>query len=697
MNTQSNRRSFLLNVAKGAAAVSLPVLSACGGGGDPSTDPAPGPIDSGEPGAGLPPDGTGSPGGTPGGPSSAESEARQQVFASVEGVLSKVFNLPREAGLAQVLAAMKATNAYTEVGVEAESESAWGVFADGVTHIVALNRAPARTRELRAASGAVNKSLRVEAPQGTRAMVLHSFGRRFEGQDAVQDISAWLDQGGYRVLPTQEGNATLEVLRKDVKELDFFYFNTHGGRGGQTLFQGSGFQVYSIQSSTVVKFLDHIDLTIKGDLLNGRLTYFSAHNGEVSADGVELADTRYGITWAFVEQYWTFRPDSVVMINACSSVRVGSDWGLRFISACHNVKAGLVTGWTKSVSGGATGSAYVIPRYFVDRLLGANKFKPEPTPQRAFAHDLTIQDMGRKGLLLDSNTGAGFRAIPTPDAPYARILSPSIGHMDVNEYTDELRLYGTFGTRIGKVLVEGEELEVKAWANEEILCHLPVSGPGHAGAVRVVLLDQRLSNVRHLSEWKLPIDYRFAYPWQPGPNVTGKVDLTYRADVGRRRDAPGEDPKEAHAYSYPTRHSYAELRAAGSFPAGACNLTWSGSALYPAIREGAEPRALVAYMDLNPGGGRADLGLGLGSSSKTDFVTTCATSTPFAPGFLGLETTHSFASPVDVNQMVSFPSVKFDMNSSSYAIAGGKVKTQLMDLTWAPSEPLSPPLPASAV
>ena len=59
--------------------------------------------------------------------------------------------------------------------------------------------------------------------------------------------------------------------------------------------------------------------------------------------------------------------------------------------------AGVYFGWTGRAN---SGTCFTSARYFVDRLVGANRFMKESPDQRAFPWDLVYDDMKKRGLVI---------------------------------------------------------------------------------------------------------------------------------------------------------------------------------------------------------------------------------------------------------------------------------------------------------
>jgi hypothetical protein len=590
---------------------------------------------------------------------------------------------------------MAAQSAYTRTGIDAETQTAWGEFTDGRLHVVVANRAPLPAAARAAKGAAAQKAgaprlAATELPRAPKARVLHSFGPNFSGQTVVTDLSAWLGAGGWDVRAGQEGDARLSTLRTVAGD-GYFYFNSHGGAGGEVLYEGSSQAVYSLQSSTLVSATLEAMPDVQDDLANRRLTYFTAHNGEtLRFAGIEIDDwdTRYGITAAFVERYWRFEADSVVVLNACSSARPGAKWADAFIFACHKVGAAVVLGWTNTVS---SDGAFSAPCYFTDRLLGANAYEPESPKQRAFPWNEVLADMQRKGVSTDAVSGAVFVARPRGAAVQA--LDPGLHHVEVDEFTDQARLVGDFGSVRGRVTIEGVERPIVSWAADRIVCELPRSGPGSCGPVQVAV-GERKSNTRWITEWRTPLTLRWADPGRPGLVVDGSCVLRHRADVGTVREHAGEAIREVVRYANPARDVALTLTGHGSWydAGGHCTTTWSGSTTFPAHTEDG---SLVLWSML-----KADsltrtgaFGLALGAAAGGTFTEAgCQAPALFAVAFGLMDGVTDFVRDTDLGQIpVPLPSAKFRF-ADDWSIVGNTIQDDGITVTWGSAAAHFPPL-----
>lgn len=682
-----NRRAFLRALSGGAATVGLPaLLAACGGGGGDGPVPDP---DGGSGGGGSGGGGGGSGGGT--------VDPTERV-AAIRGVEDHCRELARQklapAAFVEALAShLRTRSIYAAVGSDAASRCVWGEFADGRVHLIALNAPPVRrpagavpAQTVAAAAAATP----VEVPGSKAARVMQAFGPEFDTAEVVTDLSAWLTEKGYTMSALTPHTAHVSALRA-VQGDGYFYINAHGGAFAPVLTPSSDQVMYSVQSSTLVNATQEALPEMRADLDARRLTYFTAYNGETIFGGlVDDWDTRYGVTAKFVDAYWKFAADSVVVMNACSSARIeDARWSLGFVNACHRAGAAVYFGWDGTVT--PTG-AFRAARYLSDRLLGANRFQPESPKQRPFPWDAVMGDMHKKQLDIDPGSGSKFVALTKLPRTKVQELAPSIHHVTVDEYTDRLKLHGLFGTTAGKVTVDGLELKVIEWTAERLTCELPRTGRGSAGPVRVEVRGLK-SNTRQLSEWTLKLDYTWKVLEAQGLKVAGLGTIRLRADVGPTREAPGEAPAQAPRHTIATRESNQTMVASGALPTPQCTLVWTGSATYHAITQAGDDNQLVAWLALDTRARQGSLALGIGSMVADFTQSGCGTTTKFQPGFGVLDEQIMYPSPVEGStDMIPVHALRLGFDAD-WRLTPGRFEDLMVRLAWDEAVPRFAPSP----
>lgn len=596
-------------------------------------------------------------------------------------------NLPPLALLQGVAATMAARSEYQAAGVDTATLNAWGRLKDGTVHLVAANREPAPPGSPAPAVAAA--TVGAEVPGATKARLLHSFGPNFEGQTPVDQMRTYLQGRNWTVRPGAEGEAHVGTL-KGVAGDGFFYINTHGGRAevdDPSLPDG---KIYSIQSSTQVD--ENYERLYEGDLKGLRLVHFTARTGDqVKVLGfttpIPVVDTRYAITYRFVDAYMSFAPGSVVWLNACYSGRSAD-----FLNAFLRKGAAVVLGWSELLSAGA---AYASAPYFVDRMLGANQHEPKESPaQRAFPYDQVLADMAGKGLDKDAATGGLLRATVKSGLAHPPIFAPSIKRMQVDESEDKLHLHGHFGTEPGTVKVDGTAVAAQ-WAADHLVCTLPRTGAGASGDV-VVEVRSVKSNARQLTEWPVPLQYTWTSPGDmTGTKVEGSGTLRLRADIDGFREQPGEDLQFEARGGVATQDSEVTVTASGSYTpsGGGCTSTLSGTGVFPSSSRPSQGNLVLANAFLVDGKTRQGaLGLALGAGTPPHTLTRsggpgCSGSFPYPSAFALLEGPYLFpvGSIDEPPVMLPLPALTFTAGgsygipakSSSRGDWGGTLKVEI--------------------
>lgn len=676
------------------------MLAGCGGGGDGDSAQDPGPVE--------PNGGGGGGGGNP--PADPADAARLETIAGVEQHCRDLESqaLAPLAYVQSVAAYMAQQPMYEITGAAEDALTAWGIFKDGRVHIVTRSRIPVPQTPglLRQAPAPAHAqglaAARVEMPASRHARLLHSFGVNFEGQSTVTQLSMMLSKNGYLVRSGAEGNARLTTLR-GVQGDGFFYINSHGGATPRVLRNEKEMpSLYSVQSSTPVSAATEAMPDIRDDLAKLRLTYHSGATGNTVKDAlgrdVPETQTRYGITAHFVDKYWQFAEHSVVVINACNSANTSTAaYAAGFIFACHRKGASVYLGWTETVSGEA---AYAAPPYFTDRLLGANVIDPESPPQRPFPWDAVMEDMAAKGRTRDPVTGSFFVAKPRPGSGATSILAPTIHHVEVDERANALRLVGRFGTRAGKVFVDSTERALRSWTDELVVCDLPATGAGSRGGV-YVKLDEHRSNVRQITEWRMPIDYRWLDQYHVGLRVDGRLQLRWRADVGPVRERPGEAPRKPLRFAIGARDSRMDLGASGTYSEPLCSYAWSGNAGFAsqlAVLDGdtsTAGRFVFANLKVDTHARKGHIGLAMAADGGMFTETNCNGSHQFTTA-LGLLNSVVEFEVVGATAKLPLPALAVDLGSD-FTILGGTHLDDELRLRWSDAKPSFPPLAEDAV
>ncbi|HET9292846.1 MAG TPA: IPT/TIG domain-containing protein [Gemmatimonadales bacterium] len=278
--------------------------------------------------------------------------------------------------------------------------------------------------------------------------------------------------------------------------------------------------------------------------------------------------------------------------------------------------------------------------------------------------------------------------------------APWLAYVLINEYDDQAVLRGVFVDPPGDmptVMIGGLEAAIVTWNKSEIVCDLPPSGSGAAGDV-FVLVAGRKSNVRQITEWTVPMRYKFAFASLPGLQVDGPVYLRFRADVGEYRDTPQGTLRKPTRGAVATRDSEAPLTASGQVPTDSdCFVSWQGQADFVSVANGPGlDRILAAWLKVDGGTRTGALGLGLGVLPPMPFVMVveCPESTStvdLAVTFGLLDGAETFPSPDPSRPDVGpFAAIQIDFGPD-YGIPAGVRQDEVMRLEWDAAQPAFPP------
>jgi hypothetical protein len=424
-----------------------------------------------------------------------------------------------------------------------------------------------------------------ELPKTNQVRMLNALGTYYG--PPPQELKSWLAASGYDFV---DGDATVDEL-KNVSGDGIFYFRTHGGRGRDVHSE----RVYGLWTSTPVNAFN--DTLLKADLDAGRLRYAAAphdenpmydpdldnpnsercQNAEPPCQNPYRVGLHYSITPEFVEHYMSFGGNTLVFIDACSSQN--NAMRRAFLG---KTSVSTYAGWTGSVSEGFTNKT---AKLFFDRLLGVNKEPPEEKPKvRPFDAESVHAYMVLKDAHSDpADRGTTFEVLTSGVG--LTVLVPSIKVMEVHEDTDELFIYGIFGTEQGKVWIDGSPVKVLNWESDLVVVHLEDKGPGSAGDVIVEVRDHE-SNMVPLTEWRGQIHYQAnADTMAPNLNTLVDMDVHLRADVHAFREKPWEPPQDREVHFTLAGDSKAHFNMNGSAEFEGAKFETTGSGSLPLVSD----------------------------------------------------------------------------------------------------------------
>ncbi len=493
-------------------------------------------------------------------------------LAVIDDVTQFIAHLPHEdfeAETQDILARLRSHPQIESAVADDTGEMIWAVFTDGVTWYISEEpyvpregeAAPAPDTSPAHSPGGEGRSETVTAaatgmpsaasessstatsgaPAGIPASdayrLLNALGGVYDRTNPIPWIQAKLDSAGYG---GDVADGSVEELRAVGGE-GVLYLRTHGLAANEERGRPSAFS-----TSTLYTAEAPCALTAE-DLAYGRLALMSAtHRRWQSFLG--RPDTLYAITHRFITYYWDpFADDSLVYIDACNSITFDD-----MLAALRAKNVSVVMGWSGRVR---PATIQETSRFVFDRLLGANLFRPENPPQRAFDYGSVFARHIGLGRGYGYCSAEGSTLVAAPLNGGFGLLAPSIKRMEIKEEPEELIIHGLFGQDPGdrhrKVTVQDEALPVDTWEPDEIR----VAGftPDKEGEV-VVTVDRRESNKVPITSWR-QWEIRATRDETPtvhllngggtivDPPVVELVwKLDIRADIHSYRDAPGTEP-----------------------------------------------------------------------------------------------------------------------------------------------------------
>jgi hypothetical protein len=343
----------------------------------------------------------------------------------------------------------------------------------------------------------------LSTPGGKTAVLASGFSADYVDFVGLNDdVGSWLLDAGYTSVAAVPG-ATPAFLRTGIKNVDVLLYTGHGGatedmNGNEDQFGVTTAVVKSAADPGTPQQFPAESADDTDDFAAGRLGYM-INTVATDSRGNPVSGTFWAFTNLFVAKYMSFRPGSLVFMNACFSQ--GAHANAAFVSTVLARGAGTYLGW----SGKTSDTGGMRPRYLFDRMLGevANSTRQgvsqESPPQRAFDLAAVVQDLTAQGLLplADNSTlvTSGSNSI----------LAPSIVTLTVDEFNQRLLVSGIFDTSATAlqdtvIKVDGQPLCSSAQGvdTQTIACPISVTS---AGPVTVTTHGIK-SNTVNLSSWQ---------------------------------------------------------------------------------------------------------------------------------------------------------------------------------------------------
>jgi hypothetical protein len=494
----------------------------------------------------------------------------EQTEAATEAVRAQFESL-YNSGLSQddvnqqLLAFIRSRPEFSDAGISSDS-CVWATFTDGQPFVAYNNRvpdpAPGSTPQP-AANNSVGANAKPEEVSDV-ADLQFGLGPAFENPTGI--LGTWLGDQSYGIVSGSGG--TVESLRGVTGDRVLFL----DGHGGPT----DGSSPYGLSTLTAVSAAkERSDTDLAADLKAGRVYRAVEMYGRTTNNHYTFVN-EYSITSKFIDFWWgNFAPKSFVYNSACSGASTAAG---AFITAMKNKGLSVYAGWSRP-SRGEEGAKFVF-----DRLLGGNHVYPEadgyqtrPFDYGSVSEDAQLHGVGKN--LLDRSV-LFIEGLSDSSTESFRTLAPSIESMSVDEDTNELFMDGDFGGEQGSVFVGGQEVDVKSWAADKIICNLPQTGTQSAGEV-FVRTHFHKSNSAYISKWKAAFTHTVT-----GPGSLKQVDtynVTLRADVRKYRIEIHKPPQFYGAIVDATQDSTQDYACSGAGTIGDLHQTWSGSGSLPRL------------------------------------------------------------------------------------------------------------------
>lgn len=375
-----------------------------------------------------------------------------------------------------------------------------------------------------------------ELPKSNKVSLFNGMGKYFEDNTlAIEKIFKSSKSASAYSIERKEGS--IENL-KQVSGAGVFYFYTHGSSGNIPILKNGNVEIIYVPSFwTTIPVTGDNERNYRTYLDEKKLSYM------LSTFEEENPVLHYGITDEFIKAHWSFAENALIYMDACESF-YNSDKGQAFRDLIKNRasnKKATYIGWSQITN---QFHATRASQYIFDRLLGTNTTGsgsttiPKEDPiQRPFDLDKIFSDLINRGYHYWDANGATLEYETSVDDEI--ILTPNIERLEVSEYTSVLMIYGSFGSEMGKVTIDGKDVVlITNWSSSFISCVIEEEGEGSAGNV-IVSVRELQSNSVPLTFWDIKLNYSSN---DNGIKMEGVINLKLRSDIHPRRTMPGGDP-----------------------------------------------------------------------------------------------------------------------------------------------------------
>jgi hypothetical protein len=477
--------------------------------------------------------GCGGSGGTGGGGSTSGSAAADlKAISKVEAVLRQYMDMDGPAWASKAAVAMRTMPEFKDVEDDGLG-TVTATLASGVPYAVVANR-PRTSGVSRPLAPVL--PLAGEVPGSGLAVVMDAFQEDFSHVTTAGAVAQRLSDAGYRLV----GGRVLGATMKDLMSL------RSAGRLGVFYIDGHGFRIpdyrtktysYGMITGSPVPTLGPGEEDPYLSLINRRMVGYSTIVVKRTKDGKPEPVRHYYVNERFATEYYRFASRSVVWPNTC--------WSSYSAPTFHPLGAGLVVGWTNSVTDGVANAAQ------------ESLFRQMSDPDGIVnGWEETKARMEDAKLTFDPATGARLSFLTGPSG--GDHVIPEVESAIVLPGGTQIELAGTFGPVKGQILglVDGEEqeMDVVSWSPTRVV----ISYDADIGGVRAVV-DGVKGNLLSLFRWSIegpdggpftaymPIRVyvaamysrkeRLVYADQPDAGAGPRGPIVFYADVLRNPDA----------------------------------------------------------------------------------------------------------------------------------------------------------------
>ena len=393
-------------------------------------------------------------------------------------------------------------------------------------------------------------------PTGKKVLLIDSFWNQYQACEAancpvisdILELKSLFEDHDYDV--TLIANSSIDDFR-NINNYDIVYIGAHG-----TYYEDRGVPHFAITTDQrrSVDYEESGAISIIDILV---ISEFNRGFGGI----MKIPDRRYAVNEQFFSKNTgAFKDDSIVYADTCSSTERLNDFvapPLLGVLSGFNLKTYL--GWDDSVRSttAVRNSNYVFSHMLGDIPSGLAYISEKSPPIRPNGLHAVMAGLEEQDWLIDSykNTYSEFEYMDLNLGSREALLRPSIDGMtldvDIENEEQKLTLTGHFGDREGSVEIcdsiaqdadNCSELSVDEWNEDEIIVDLGTDCSENCSGGVHVKVEDHLSNVHPLTEWKASVKITGQYS-ATGPDVNMTISANFRAEIVDERATAEGDPE----------------------------------------------------------------------------------------------------------------------------------------------------------